>query len=266
MLKRQNVKLILISLLISYSLDVLGQNVDCLGVNNKIVLNSTEATWFNNWFKTDMQKEHYFDFNGARTGFIYIDQFKLTTKKNFFDRVLYKNSISKDHHVVFCSMILDSIGAHKTGLDVVIMIAEKPLSINTQRYNDNCLKLTKLFQSRNQIKPQNIDELGNDTLPLLTNDEARYFNEKFRLQNFNFGNKRVAFLKGNKGKYQSNKCNYFAELRDRWTKGLKEYEISDQLIVLNELERQQTKEYDAIIVSWSKIMTIKNIDLMNKIN
>lgn len=110
---------------------------------------------------------------------------------------------------------------------------------------------------RNQLEADNPDvprlkfrfdkefamNIGKTNNPVLTTQEAEYFNSDLARHrgNFDFQNKKVAFV------YNatiSDKKRYFE--RNGIT------EVVNSLIILTESERQSAKGYDAVIVSWRK--------------
>ncbi len=101
-----------------------------------------------------------------------------------------------------------------------------------------------------------IDSCGLDNSISLNKYEAQYFNQSLEQQrrpfNFDFQDKKVGFALGNFGKGLISKKEYF----DRWGRAYFENDavVVNQLIILTEEEQQQSGGYDAIIVSWSKIL------------
>ncbi len=98
----------------------------------------------------------------------------------------------------------------------------------------------------------NPDSLGMDTDPLLNDVEARYFNiavEQWR-GGFDFKNKKIGLFEENGGKRLVTKQDYF----NGWGKlHLEKGDFgSNQLILLNAVEKVSSGGYDAIVVSWSK--------------
>lgn len=114
-----------------------------------------------------------------------------------------------------------------------------------------------------------IDSCGIDSSAMLNQYEVNYFNQSLEKQRkrsgFDFQGKKVGFAHGNYGNVAISKKEYF----DHW--GRKYYNdnlgVSNQLIVLTEEEKTQSGGYDAIIVSWSKILISKkyNEELIIKI-
>ena len=98
----------------------------------------------------------------------------------------------------------------------------------------------------------NPDSLGLNDDPLLNSMEARYFNIQVQHYrgDFNFHGKRVGFFVENNGKHLFNKKEYF----DNWAREHLERKDfgQNQLFILTEEEKEKSKGFDAIIVSWSK--------------
>ena len=102
----------------------------------------------------------------------------------------------------------------------------------------------------------NIDSCGVDNSLGLNKYEVQYFNLELENQrkrfDFDFNGKIIGFTYGNFGKGLLTKREYF----DKWGKDYfkRDSSVSNQLIVLTEKEKNESGGYDAIIVSWSKIM------------
>lgn len=101
-----------------------------------------------------------------------------------------------------------------------------------------------------------IDSCGIDNSIGLNQYEVQYFNQVLENQrkrsDFDFSGKLIGFTYGNFGKGLHSKREYF----DKWGKEYfrKNSNVSNQLFVLTEEEKYNSGGYDAIIVSWSKIM------------
>ncbi|MBL7704027.1 MAG: hypothetical protein JNM21_00640 [Taibaiella sp.] len=114
-----------------------------------------------------------------------------------------------------------------------------------------------------------LEDCGNDDAPTLNNAESSYLNAvmyRYPKRPFDFSHKSIAFVTGSSGKTISGKQAYFntekKRLRDRDNRSLN----GGQLVVFNELEKQQSGGYDAVIVYWSKLLATKKglIKLLNK--
>ena len=98
----------------------------------------------------------------------------------------------------------------------------------------------------------NPDSLGLDDDPSLNSMEARYFNiqvQHYRGE-FDFRGKKVGFFLENNGKRMLNKKEYF----DNWAREhLRSKDFGrNQLFILSAKEKEQSKGFDALIVSWSE--------------
>ena len=103
---------------------------------------------------------------------------------------------------------------------------------------------------------QTTDSLGIDNNPRLTKYEAEYFNNEFKdwRKGFDFKDKRVAFLTGSTANKHLTKSDYFKEVKSR----LKDnYGMTHSALYLTEEEKLKSGGYDAIIVSWVKLLTDK---------
>ena len=104
---------------------------------------------------------------------------------------------------------------------------------------------------------KNLDSLGKNNNPKLTIYESDYFNQIFskKRKDFNFTNKTIAFVTGSSGKIRSSKQQYFDLDRERMVKG---YSLNGgTLIIFNEIEKEQSGGYDAVILYWSKALPTK---------
>ncbi len=111
-----------------------------------------------------------------------------------------------------------------------------------------------LFGQISEVQKCGLDDESN-----INTFEAKYFNEVFKDKrgNFDFTEKVIAFYTGSSGTTQSNKSNYFnglkkgsKEVRDihSWQAG------QTQLLILTKKEKELSGGYDAILISWSKIL------------
>ncbi|MEZ4885140.1 MAG: hypothetical protein R3E32_10475 [Chitinophagales bacterium] len=128
------------------------------------------------------------------------------------------------------------------------MIKSKSFFINVLRL----IFFISFLQSANAQTLQ-IERCGTDNQPLLNECEVEYFNTSLKENRgeFDFEGKRIAFAEGNWGANLSSKNRYFEVF------GKPRFEqngsVANQLIVLTEAEKEVSPEYDAIIVSWSKV-------------
>jgi hypothetical protein len=102
---------------------------------------------------------------------------------------------------------------------------------------------------------QTIDSLGLDNNPRLTKCEAEYFNNEFKdwRKEFDFTDKKVAFVTGSTANKHLTKTDYFNKVKSR----LKDnYEMTHSALYLTEEEKLKSG-YDAIVVSWIKLLTDK---------
>lgn len=85
--------------------------------------------------------------------------------------------------------------------------------------------------------------IGKTTDPILTENEAEYFNYDLLTQRkaFDFHQKKVAFVSGSP----------FID-KQQYFKNWGGNDVANYLIILSEEEKQKTNGYNAIIVSWRK--------------
>ena len=111
------------------------------------------------------------------------------------------------------------------------------------------LFLLSPFSGISQLIP---DSLGMDDNPLLNDMEARYFNiqvQHYR-DEFDFRGTQLGLFMENNGKHMVNKKEYF----DNWARehlSTKDFG-QNQLFILSAEEKEISKGFNAIIVSWSE--------------
>lgn len=103
---------------------------------------------------------------------------------------------------------------------------------------------------------QSIDSLGIDDNPILNKYEANYFNIECKDQknDFDFLDKKVAFVTGSSANKLLTKSTYFDNVKAR-LKG--NHGITHFAIFLTDEERINSGDYDVIIASWVKLLTDK---------
>ncbi|WP_264521781.1 hypothetical protein [Flavobacterium sp. N1994] len=102
---------------------------------------------------------------------------------------------------------------------------------------------------------QNLDELGMDNNPNLTEAESKFLTDymsKEQRQNFNFKDKKVIFVTGNSGQQLGTKSKYFDYIRE-WNKNGNK--IATWVVELNEKEKIYSGGYDVIVTYWVKMFT-----------
>ena len=102
---------------------------------------------------------------------------------------------------------------------------------------------------------QTIDSLGLDDNPQLTKYESDYFNKEFKdwIKDFDFTDKKIAFLTGSTANKHLTKTDYFNEVKSR----LKDnYGMTHSALYLKKKKKLKSG-YDAIVVSWVKLLTDK---------
>ncbi|WP_158655889.1 hypothetical protein [Sphingobacterium sp. HMA12] len=94
-----------------------------------------------------------------------------------------------------------------------------------------------------------LDSLGTDGSLLLNLNESAYFNVLFEnsTRNFDFTNKKIAFIGGSNGATLSDKFNYFKDEKDRYKRSLSITHSS--LKIFNAEQKKRSGGYDAVIIS-----------------
>lgn len=103
---------------------------------------------------------------------------------------------------------------------------------------------------------QTVDSLGLDDNPRLNKYEADYFNHEFKnlRKDFDFVEKKVAFITGSAASKHQTKATYFKEVKTRLKDG---YGMTHSPIFLTDEEKIKSGDYDVIITSWVKLLTDK---------
>lgn len=104
---------------------------------------------------------------------------------------------------------------------------------------------------------QNLNELGIDNNPNLTEAESKFLTDYMtnaQQKNFNFKNKKVIFVTGNSGDQLGTKSKYFDNIRE-WNKNGNK--IATWVVELKENEKTYSGGYDVIVTYWVKMFTEK---------
>jgi hypothetical protein len=104
---------------------------------------------------------------------------------------------------------------------------------------------------------QNLNELGLDNKPTLTETESTFLTDYMtneQRKNFNFKNKKVIFVTGKSGEQIGTKSDYFEYIRE-WNKNGNK--IATWIVELKENEKIYSGGYDVIVTYWVKMFTEK---------
>ena len=99
-----------------------------------------------------------------------------------------------------------------------------------------------------------IDSCGLDNHSSLSSFEVEYFKialEKYNIDTLALSDYRILFLHGNFGAHGSSKQHFFESSGKPWFSE-NDYPAMELIVLTNE-ERKRLPEYDAILVTWSKI-------------
>ena len=104
---------------------------------------------------------------------------------------------------------------------------------------------------------QNSDSLGIDDNPTLNKNEVELLNSLLNdtRNDFNFTDKKVAFITGSNGRTIVSKSDYFQNSVIPWIE--KDSEPQIFMIKLTEDEKLKSGGYDALVLSWVKVFTPK---------
>jgi hypothetical protein len=104
---------------------------------------------------------------------------------------------------------------------------------------------------------QNSDSLGIDNNPILNKNEVELLNSLLNetRDDFNFTDKKVAFITGSNGGTIVSKSDYFQNSVIPWIQ--KDSEPQIFMIKLTEDEKLKSGGYDVLVLSWVKVFTPK---------
>ena len=105
---------------------------------------------------------------------------------------------------------------------------------------------------------QNSDSLGIDDNPILNEREVELLNSllaESRIE-FDFADKKVAFITGSNGRTIVSKSDYFKHSVIPWIE--KDSKPQIFMVKLTEDEKKESGGYDVIVLSWVKIFTPKS--------
>ena len=105
------------------------------------------------------------------------------------------------------------------------------------------------------IFAQNSDSLGIDDNPILNKKEVELLNSLLNdtRDDFNFADKKIAFITGSNGGTIVSKSNYFHNAVIPWIENDSEPQIF--MVELTEDEKLKSGGYDVLVLSWVKIFT-----------
>jgi len=106
------------------------------------------------------------------------------------------------------------------------------------------------------VQGQNVDQLGLDNSPTVNNDEAIYLTSYFskRYPDIDFKDKKVGFFVGSSNYRTWTKKEYFDNVKSALKSNIS---MQDQLLILNESEKNDSGGCDIFIISWSKLTVTK---------
>lgn len=232
------------------------QPIEMLGEDCNPILNKKERDYLSSIFA---EEKH--DFVNKSVGFasykvknicktktFELSQFLPITKKEFFT-----NSLRDDCNSIISKLFILNADQKKIsqGFDAIILIApkKKQEKINVKKRH----RITERFGYRTLNYPENLSQVGNDSLSELTQQDAVFFNKIYLNRNFDFAGKKVAFINPHLDKNDFIKTK--KDLIFRIKKHLETdflYPASEELMILSEDEKKQTGGYDAIIVYQTK--------------
>jgi RNase H-fold protein (predicted Holliday junction resolvase) len=216
-----------------------------LGEDYNPILKTGESIFLKSYFQ---ENNVGFNFLEKKIGFALIDlEIFLISKYNFFENWANKNDSTYSKMLY----ILNSKEKIESGnFDALIIFYKKNKVLKERRLN----KLFKKFAQSENNKPDNLYQLGLNNDEELSINEANFFNKSFfkEKKEFDFKNKKIGFFNGNNGSRLWSKKEYFDDLKQRASEN--RFGPLGYLIILTEEQKTETGGYDAVIVSWSKLL------------
>lgn len=234
------------------------QQIERLGEDCNPTLNKKEINYLNSMFEKDK-----FEFSNKSIGFasykvkkicktetFELSQFLPITKKEFFTNSLRDNCNSTISNLFILN---DEQKKISKGFDAIVLIApkKKQKKINTKIREE----ITETLGYRTLNYPDNLSQVGNDSIPELTQQDAIFFNQiyGYKKGSFDFNGKKVAFINPHLEKNEAirTKKDFIGKIKAHLDSDFL-YPASEELLVLSEEEKKQTNGYDAIIVYQTK--------------
>jgi hypothetical protein len=121
-------------------------------------------------------------------------------------------------------------------------------------FNVNLFGQIKRFEDMPQEILEQMDKMGVDDCPLLTELESNYFNILFQnyRKDFDFTAKKIAFITGSSGTTFGDKKEYFEG--ERISLQRNSFPTPAQLLVFNDAQKAESNGYDAVIAYWCKVL------------
>jgi len=218
-----------------------GQDNDSLGLDYNPQLTIHETEYFNKVF---IEQLNDFDFTDKKIGFVFKESIFLTNKNHYF-KLVNNKEISNEYILT----VLTANEQNKSGgYNALIVICDKVEPLKEKKR----IKIIEAFSEREKSIPDNLYKLGLDNSSALTYYESEYFDTQFKGKDFDFKNKKIGFFFGNYGSSIQTKKEYFNRMKERLSHN---YSASmDMLLILSEEQKVESSGFDAIIVTWSKIL------------
>jgi len=233
-------KILILVLLISTN-TLFGQSNDSLGLDYNPKLTPQETAYFNKVFIAQLND---FDFTNKKIGFAFKENIFLTNKNHYF-KLTNDKEISNEYILI---VLTANEKNNSGGYDALIVICDKLEPLKEKKRT----KIIEAFSEREKSIPDKLYALGLDNISVLTNSESEYFTSQFKKTDFEFKNKKIGFFYGNNGSSIQTKKEYFNRVKERLSHN---YSASmDMLLVLSEEQKVGSGGFDAIIISWSKLL------------
>lgn len=249
-------KLVLLILLWFLLGNFYAQNNSSLGVDCNPKLNDQEISYLSKMFSADN-----YDFKNKTIGFASYHVNRLCKIQTVYlsgswpiDKKEYFTALAQDicNKTVSKLLILNTEQKKESGgFDAIVLIIKKK---KAQKVDTKMIdKFSEVFGYRTLNYPNNLHLVGNDNNEGLTAEDAIFFNQIYHYRNFDFKSKKIAFMNPHlvEEKQAVRTKKEYIEIIKKHLEDDFLYP-TDELIILNEQEKQESGGYDAIIVYQTK--------------
>ena len=242
--KMKTINIILITLLLP--LVSFEQAETKIGIDCNPKLNPEEIQFLKTILKADT-----FDFKNRNIGFAtnggfniwgFDNSFLPISKKEYFKLIRNDTNLELKSKLV----VLDSIQQQKTkGFEAIIFAFHKKYQAKAER--SSFKRIITVFGYRGLNYPDNLNLVGNDNSPVLSEQDAVFFNQIFKQSRgvFGFNEKKIAIINT-----QARSILPKSEFIDKVKKHLEQDFLYpfDFLYILNDKEKKDSGGYDAVII------------------
>lgn len=246
---------LLILTLLAFS-HIRAQTGNALGIDCNPRLNEKEISHLNTMFASSN-----YDFRNKTIGFASHHVNKLCKTGTVYlsgswpiDKKEYFTALEQDRCSQTVSKLLilnDEQKKESKGFDAIVLVIKKK---NEKRVDAKMIdKFAEVFGYSTLNYPDNLHLVGNDNSSDLTDEDVAFFNQIYHDRDFDFKNKKIAFINPHLNGQESIRTK--KEFIEKIKKHLENdflYPASEDLAILTETEKKETGGYDAMIIYQNK--------------